>query len=106
MLLTTYSEQNNKIAVKNYIDSFLSFLQKCPIIFDKIERIENSFYIYLKNDVNPIVYRVRFDLNKHKQINELKNILLSSYPVIQEPIETLISTKERDKLLEEGVSLD
>lgn len=107
MLIENYSEKRNTEKVKDYFDSFVNFLNKAPIIFSKIERVGDTFYIYIAGDEeNPVIFQVFLEQDKHKQIKMLKNMLINFYPVIYSPVSKEPSLSEKIRLEEEGKTLE
>jgi hypothetical protein len=102
MILNPFNEQSNKQAIRTFFDSFTNFLNKSPLIFSKIEKLDSTYYLYFLGDDHPIVFPVYLNKEKHHQIKNLKNLLLPSYPVISTPLVCELSTAERTELVDSG----
>jgi len=105
MVLSFAKKETNDMR-QDFLRSFKSFMEKCPIIFEKVDFIDDTVYIFFNDEENPLVFHVDLFDNKQNQIFKIKEALLPYYPRIWVKEYRKLTNKEIAEREEKGDSMD
>ncbi len=105
-MVLNFTVRDESEARKDFLKSFKNFLSKCPIIFEKVDFQEDTVYLHLKGDTDPIVARIDIYGDKQAQIKTIKDQLYPYYPIIYIQDYKRLTTEEISEREEAGESLN
>lgn len=104
-MLLELNQVDTNLYKKDFMHSFQNFLNKCPIIFKKVELVDKTIYIYLEEE-NPLIFVLDLTIHKQDQIAKIKNKLENFYPIIFETKSVRYSSDEIIEMTNNGISLE